>query len=247
MSEEHDDGRLEGKMYLYERPEPLTVEAHGELGLRAGRSFAFAAAARVVPIAMTEFRTAQRHFPIIFTSADEPRPLAMVGLEEGRNLFVDADGRWDADTYVPAYLRCYPFALANTGPEQYALVIDRSSDMIVENPAEPFFAGREPSPSTRVAIDLCQNFRVAREQTEQFCARLRELDLLTLQQAGREQDGAKVQLARYYAVDPARLENLDHETLSGLMRDGSLAAIMAHLFSMDNWTSLVRRHAARVV
>jgi len=245
MSDEHNDGRLEGKMYLYERPEPLSVEAHGELGLKAERNFAFAAGCRVMPVAMTEFRSVQRHLPIIFTSAEEPRPLAMVGLEEGRNLFVDAQGNWDADVYVPAYLRCYPFALAATGPEQYALVIDRACDMIEENPTEPFFAGRDPSPSTQAAIELCQNFRVAREQTERFCAALKDLDLLTLQQAGKEQNGENVRLARYYAVDPARLENLDSDTLSGLMRDGSLAAIMAHLFSMDNWSSLVKRHLAR--
>ena len=232
---------LEGKMYLYEQPEPLSVEEHGELGLSGVRNYRFTAGCQTIPLAMTEFRSAQRHFPIVFSSAGTPMPLAVVGLKEGRNLFVDDDGNWLENVYLPAYLRSYPFALATTAPEQYALVIDRQAEMITENSAQPFFSGSEVSETTQAAIDLCQQFRVAREETEAFCTRLRELDLLTLQQAGQQQGDEKISLARYYGVNTDRLQNLGQDTLSGLLSDGTLAAIMAHQFSMDNWAALLAR------
>ena len=157
---------LEGKMYLYEQPEPLSVEEHGELGLSGVRNYRFTAGCQTIPLAMTEFRSAQRHFPIVFSSAGTPMPLAVVGLKEGRNLFVDDDGNWLENVYLPAYLRSYPFALATTAPEQYALVIDRQAEMITENSAQPFFSGSEVSETTQAAIDLCQQFRLAREEEE---------------------------------------------------------------------------------
>ena len=69
---------LEGKMYLYEQPEPLSVEEHGELGMSGVRNYRFAAGCQTIPLAMTEFRSAQRHFPIVFSGADTPMPLAVV-------------------------------------------------------------------------------------------------------------------------------------------------------------------------
>ena len=52
-------------------------------------------------------------------------PLAVVGLQDEVNLFVDEGGAWAENTYVPAYLRTHPFALARTGGDRVALVLDR--------------------------------------------------------------------------------------------------------------------------
>ena len=49
-------GDVEGKRFLYDAPELLTVEAHGALGLSPIEApYAFAAKAQAVPIAMSEF------------------------------------------------------------------------------------------------------------------------------------------------------------------------------------------------
>jgi len=37
------------------------------------------------------------------------RRFALLGLTEGTNLFVNADGAWRPDTYIPAYIRAFPF------------------------------------------------------------------------------------------------------------------------------------------
>ena len=66
---------VEGKRFLYEALELLTIEAHGALGLTPiGGALRFAAKAQAVPIAMSEFRSVQRHYPIIFAGNEPPSP-----------------------------------------------------------------------------------------------------------------------------------------------------------------------------
>ena len=56
---------------------------------------------------MSEFRSVQRHYPIIFAGNELPSPLAVLGTE-GENFFVDGAGQWEHGVYIPAYLRIHP-------------------------------------------------------------------------------------------------------------------------------------------
>ena len=48
-----------------------------------------------------------------------PVPLALMGLNEGVNTFIDSDGKpLDEGAYMPAYLRRYPFMLAKLRPDE---------------------------------------------------------------------------------------------------------------------------------
>ena len=108
---------VEGKLFLYEQPEVLSFEAHDGLGLTPQDApFAFVRDIRAVPLTMTEFQTAQKHYPIVFSNLENPVPLAIVGILEDRNLFVGDDGKWHPYAYVPAYLRCHPFAAGGYDP-----------------------------------------------------------------------------------------------------------------------------------
>src|SRR3546814_1137625 len=49
----------------------------------------FLAATHAVPLTIDEFVDAQRSFPIIFTAGNDSVPLALMGLNEGVNTYVD--------------------------------------------------------------------------------------------------------------------------------------------------------------
>ena len=89
------------------------VEVIGKLGLRRiDRPFAFAAGAQAVPLTVTEFPVAALSFPIIF-AGDRRQPLAVMGVSGDANMFIQPNGYFEAGVYVPAYIRRYPFVLAN--------------------------------------------------------------------------------------------------------------------------------------
>lgn len=236
-----------GRMLFYKQPELLNHQVHGSLGLKqTERPYDFARKAKALPLTLGEIGTAQRYFPVIFSDLENPVPLAVVGTVEEENLFVDEQGRWDPDVYVPAYARCYPFALAAKSSEEFAVVIDRAADSISENPDQPFFDGDTVTPETQKLIDFCGMFDAERKRAGEFGRRLAELGLLSRQQAKRTApDGTESQIATYAGIDREKLAALDKDVVKELFDKGYLAAIFAQAYSLDNWRSLMERHARR--
>lgn len=226
--------------FLWKQPELLTPEEHGNLGITPVETpLSFTSESRGIPLTMVEFRSAQHDYPIVFSDDKDPVPLAAVGLSEPRNLFIDASGRWASDVYIPAYLRAHPFALARVEADRYAVVVDRAAPLVSENPTTPFFVDGELNETIRKAVDFSRGYEAEVGRTREFCARLRELELLSAQRM-RQQGGEK-DLVRYFAVDTEKFNALSAETLASLFKDGYLAAIFAHLFSLDQWNGLLHR------
>ena len=81
----------------------------------------------MVPLTVGEFPIAGIYYPIIF-AGDRYQPLAVMGMRQGSNLFVGADGAFEVGAYIPAYIRRYPFVLANDqAREQLVVCIDRDA------------------------------------------------------------------------------------------------------------------------
>lgn len=101
---------VEGMPLFFRQPAVLDKERHAKAGLKPATSLNFAKSTNSLPLNTIEFLEASKHYPIVFTADAEPTPTAIVGMEQA-NYFVDAKGQWAANTYVPAYVRQYPFIL----------------------------------------------------------------------------------------------------------------------------------------
>ncbi|MEI7933204.1 MAG: SapC family protein [Alphaproteobacteria bacterium] len=240
---------LVGGAPLYRRPEPLNPIDHGNLGLIAPEiPFAFAAGQHFVPLLYSEFVPASTSYPVIF-AGEEKTPLAVMGLQAGGNLFVPgAVNR--GEVYVPAYLRRYPFVVANAstpGDNAAVICIDRESPLIGENPTHPFYQDGANTEYTNNCIKFCQDYENERMVTLQFVQRLKELDLFDLRSAkynpppelGMGSD--PVEVAGYYAIDSEKLNDLPVETYIQFRDQGLLPAIFAHWASQTQWDRIVAR------
>ena len=238
---------------FYQRLEPLSTNAHAIWRTRPTDKAPFLARTHAVPLTVDEFVLAQRFYPIVFSVGDNPVPLALMGLNEGMNVFVDAEGKLRDEVYVPAYVRRYPFVFANddTG-DRMIVCIDRAADAVSEQPDAPFFENGEPSEFTRNAIKFCEDFETERRRTDSFLELMRELDLLETKRAvfqPRNPDGSPMgdpqTVAEYYAVSEERLKGLSAEKFAELRDNGALAQIYAHLTSLLGWDRLIARALAR--
>jgi hypothetical protein len=237
-----------GNVLFYNSPEPLSKEMHGKMGVKqlAG-PFAFAAQGHVVPLTVAEFQFAALCFPIIF-AGEQRQPLAVLGINPGDNLFVDAAGTFTNGVYVPAYIRRYPFVLAQDEAQGRMIVcIERGAEMFAETGFDvPLFdeAG-EPSTYTQNAIKFCEDFEGERRRTENFVNLIKELDLLETKQAtftptnpdGTQ--GATVVIAEYFAVSEEKIRGLSPEKLVELRDNGALERIYNHMTSLAGWDRLV--------
>ena len=170
--------QLSGEVLFYSRPEPLSKDAHGNLGLKPSETpYAFTAATHLVPLLVTEFAPAALCYPIIF-AGDDKTPVAVLGVNANENLFVDEKGGYAPDAYLPAYVRRYPFVLANDATAQRMVVcIDSKAPMVSDSPDAPFFENGEPTAYTKGAIEFCNNFEQEAQRTLSFVNLLKELDL----------------------------------------------------------------------
>jgi hypothetical protein len=239
---------FEGKMFLYSKPALLNKEDHGDMGLSTPeRPHDFVKDVKGVPVLTTEIQTAQKYFPVIFSDFDNPVLLAVVGIVEDDNLFVDETGAWERGAYVPSYVRCHPFALATREEDQYAVIIDEESAAVSTDPQTPFFENGEMSPAIQPRLDMCGQFNMEQQRTRDFCQRIKDLGLLNGQRVTQSMsDGSEVQIANYVTIDANKLKDLDKDTLRELHQDGSLAAIYGHLFSLENWNHLIVRRNERL-
>jgi hypothetical protein len=248
-----ETGQLSGNVLFYAKPEPLSNEAHAKLGLRRiDRPFAFAAGAQAVPVTVTEFGLASLSYPVIF-AGDRKQPLAVMGVSGESNMFLLPSGYFEVGVYVPAYIRRYPFVLANDDARQQLVVcIDRGAPMLGDLPDLPFFdpAG-QPTDYTKNCIQFCNDYEAEIRRTESFIGLLTELDLFETRKttytptlpdgtAGQPQE-----IAEYFAVSEERLKALPDDKIRALLDNGALNQIFAHLNSLAGWDKLISIALAR--
>lgn len=249
MSEAQAAPQITGQMFLYERPELLMKEQHGGLALKASaQPFAFAAKARAIPVTLSEVPAAMKDYPLIFMSKEQPQLLAVTGLYDDVNLFVDEQGQWEAMRYIPGYVRRYPFGLAaENDSDRMAIVIDRAFDGLSASGDTPLFKDGEPAEQTQAAIEFCKNYERDRQVTEQFSKMLSELEIVQPQTGQYTPQGSKEQVsfAQYFGIDEARLTGLSDEKALELRKNGMLPLVYAILMSMGNWRMLLQRRSRR--
>ncbi|MDO9587628.1 MAG: SapC family protein [Brevundimonas sp.] len=237
---------LSGNVLFYSQPEPLSVEAHGALGvIPVDKPYGFVAGTNLVPLTVTEFAPAALSYPVIFVG-DNRQPVAVMGLRGGENLFVSDAGEFRPEAYIPAYVRRYPFVFANDeGQNRMILCVDRAAPFIKEDSATPLFVDGKPSAYVEQAMEFCNNFEQERQRTDAFVKLLNEFDLLETKEAvftPRKPDGtaaAPQKIAEYYGVSEDKLKALPAEKLAELRDNGALGQIYAHMVSLLGWDRLI--------
>ena len=237
---------LSGNVLFYGKPEPLSVEAHSGLGVDpVDQPYAFVSGTNIVPLTVTEFAPAALTYPVIFVG-DARQPVAVMGLRQGENLFVNDKGAFRPEAYIPAYVRRYPFVFANDEVQKrLILCVDRDAPFIKEGGANPLFVDGKPSPYVEQAMEFCNNFEQERLRTEAFGKLLTDLDLLETREAmftPRNPDGSAgtpQKIAEYFAVSEDKLKALPAEKLAELRDNGALGQIYAHLVSLLGWDRLI--------
>ena len=222
---------------FYNNLAPLSSSLHSKFKVRPADRAPYLATANAIPLTIDEFITAQRHFPIVFSTGDTPVPLGLMGLNDGVNVFVNDEGMPHHPVYIPAYVRRYPYLLArlDQNAEELSLCYDPSSDMVGEDiEGEALFDGDKPSQVLNGILKFCEDFEIAAQRTSAFIKELNELDLLidgevTIQPS----DAPQPFLYRgFRMVDEEKFRDLNGDVLRKIQQNGILPLINAHLFSL---------------
>ena len=232
---------------FYNALEPLSSETHAAFKMRMLDRATFLVGQHANPITVDEFVMAQRTLPIVFTSGDDAIPIALMGLNEGVNVFIGDDGKLTEDTvYVPAYVRRYPFMLARLRPdaEELSLCFDPTGEAIgAFDDGEALFADGKPTEVVQNILGFNEQFEQAGARTANFMSELREMGLLmegevTLQVEGNEQPFI---YRGFQMVNEEKLNELRGDQLRKIQKSGLLPLIYAHLFSLSTLPQIFDR------
>ena len=233
---------------FYERVTPVSTQRHGNWCVEAGSKYEFARQVNSVPLATVEIPHAAREYTIVFAGTDEVQPIVLLGVGAQENLYVTEDGGWDAE-YIPAFVRRYPFVFSkNTEEDKFTLCIDESWDGCnQEGRGKPLFDDKgERSPYMQEMIGFVTEYQRQFQRTQQFCQKLKELELLETNQMNFTLPGGEKQsLGGFMIVSRDKLNALPAETLSELAQSGALELTYTHLQSVNNMSLVLKRVAAR--
>ena len=215
---------------------PVSRERHAALSLEPVGGYSFASKTNSVPIVATEFAQVAKEYPIVYVkSGDGVTPVALFGVGQDENRFVAADGAWKG-RYVPAFLRRYPFVLAESSePGKLVLCIDEAyAGLNKSGRGQPLF-GMDGKPSAILddATKFLRSLRTYAAQTVRFGQAVRAAGILSrarIEASGS--NGKKAAIAGALVVDRRKLKELPADALSDLARRGYLELIYLHLASL---------------
>lgn len=217
---------------------PLNSNEHGAYRIKPSDTAPFLRNQHAVPLTIDEFVSAQRFVPIIFSAGNDPVPLALMGLNEGINTFLDEDGKLRGPAYVPAYVRRYPWMLAKLRPDsdELSLCFDPSSEIVgAFEDGETLLEDGKPTEITKNILKFCEDFEQAAHRTGLFMKDLKELDLLmdgevSIQMPGNDKPFV---YRGFNMVNEEKLRDLRGDQLRKINQNGMLPLIHAHLFSLQ--------------
>jgi len=219
---------------FYKKPIIIDKNKHLNWGFKPVENYSFAKSTNIIPLVTSEFEISCKEYPIVFIKKDNKfSPVLLLSLRSKINNFVDNNGNWLAN-YVPAYVRRYPFILAekdSKNKENLILCID--SDYSGFSPKKAKFAlftsKSEPSETLNQAIDLLNQYHVSAKKTESFCSTMKKMGLFKKSVVVAKN---KQILDGFYSIERKSFDKLNNEDICKLRESGHLSLIFAHFISM---------------
>ena len=235
------------QMY-YEKPALLDREKHRTRRVKPTGGFGFARKSNSLYLAGAEFSEAGKEYPIVFTRPPNGKvvPVGVLGLRDQENLFVDTQERWMA-RYLPAFVRRYPFVLAEVPGQSLAVCIDEAYPGLSDTEGEALFDDKgQETPFLKQTLEFLTQYQREYARTEAFCKRLQDNDLLKETNARANlRDGRSFTLNGLLVVDEKKLLELPDATVLSMFRNGEMHMVSMHLASLSNIQLLADRLAQR--
>ena len=215
----------------------LNNHDHRAIRVQAGASARYGDNQRFVAVILGEFPHLVAHYPILLTKDQNTGGFfvgAMLGFDEGENLFLDARGM---ETYRPLNLQRGPFFTAGN-----EVAIDLDSPRL-EAGGKPLFTEQgEPTQYLQSIMALFRDLKPGLEMTKAFVETLASLRLIEPIDIDLGfDDGSKRQLTGLYTVNQEALAKLTDAIVIDLFRKGYLQLIYLMIASLKQVPVLARR------
>jgi hypothetical protein len=221
---------------------PISRTKHFNKALSRDRNYLFAKTITLVPLCLEELSSAVTHMPLVFyQNGDSMEIGAVLGLNEGQNLFVREDDSWPIK-FVPAALRCHPFTAIDLENGETTIVYEEHSDLIVDrSDGDPIFNmdGSEGE-VFKSLVALAVAFKRDKERARKACSLLAEFELFEpFEPRIKQEDGSLIKLKNTFGIDRTKFKELEGYKFIQLQEVRAIEVVYAHLFSLNCFSVLI--------
>jgi hypothetical protein len=230
-----------------QKPELLDNNTHKDLRVITRRGAEWGDAVMSCVVTPDEFRRLQAHYPIVFqrNAEGQLRPLALFGLQDGQNLFLDADG-WSVP-YIPLAMLREPFMIG-VNEDELKMLVDMASPRIAQGAeGEAVFLPQGGSSELlERANSVLKTLHEGLQATPEFVDALVAHELLESFVLDVERpDGTHGRLVGLHTINEERLAALDANSIALLHQADYLQPIYMAVASLSNLHTLIRLQLAR--
>lgn len=200
--------------------------------------FAFAKENAQCIVGLNEFYKACINFPVFFTKNEGKfSAMALLGLQNDENLFIDKSGKFLENTYIPMAIRRYPFIYVQEN-EKLHLAYDTNTKALNKKSGQQLFTqdGKNTEYLESVLAFL-NSFQQSLGKIETYIVQLNEAGVLI--QEDIVLANGKYKLNGFYKVDENKLTNLDEKMIKKLVDTGAYKIAVVSLVSYFNLEKLV--------
>lgn len=219
----------------------LSRTQHAEHFYLHRQGYTFAVNHAVAPVLLAELPKLLPHYALGFIKQEAGyQAVALLSLDGQTNLYLHSDGRW-LGNYVPASLRGYPFALANTEDGQKTLCLDEAH--LSEESGEPLFDEEgNLAPTVQRTFEFLHQSEQNRVLTQNAVDALAAADVIEQWplKIERGEGHEPLTVNGLYRISEKVLNTLEGEAYAAL-KGAPMALAHAQLFSMSQLTQLSER------
>lgn len=232
---------------MYQNIEIITTVMHSKCGVKAIDSFSYAKELLHAPITIAEFYESCKDYPILFTKDTHGTwsAITMLGYRDKENIFIDKQGLWEKNRYIPAFIRRYPFIFAtqpNTDELSLAFDVTCKEEKSIDMERRFFDDETKITPFLQGVLNFLTQFQNDAKATAEFIKQLEDWELLEAKTANIvTSTGETVTLDGFYIVNEEKLGHLSKKKKEELCSKKAIPLITAHLISLSNIQRLGNR------
>jgi hypothetical protein len=203
-----------------------------------------------LPLSLAEVPEACADYPLVFVPQKDGTFIlvAILGVADRENLFV-TDGTWRESTYIPAYVRRYPFCMTRVtldGVRQNQRLVCVEKEFITPDGVSMFDGQGNQTPQWVRFLEFMNQYETDVEATLKFCAVVRDFKLLEPMSMQASVGNQNMSLNGMYRINFTRMETLNSSEIKTLYKNGTLGSIYHIIGSLNRFQRIFELKAKRM-